>query len=79
MRRKNGTPAATWHLKELLQPAKIKVAIPAQLVALRKFARQEGLPNGPAAVSRLRNKLVHPKDAGERYRIDGLGFQACNW
>jgi hypothetical protein len=73
---KNGTPAATWHLRELLRPAKIKVAIPTQLPALRKFARQEGVPSGPAAVSRLRNRLVHPKDAGEPYRIDGLAFQA---
>jgi hypothetical protein len=73
---KDRTPAATWHLKELLRPAKIKVAIPTQLAALRKFARQEGVPSGPAAVSRVRNKLVHPKDAGEPYRIEGLVFQA---
>ena len=73
---KNRTPAATWHLKELLRPAKIKVRIPTSLPGLRKFARAEGLPSGPAAVSRLRNKLIHPKDAGEPYRIEGLVTEA---
>jgi hypothetical protein len=73
---KDRTPAATWHLKELLRPARIKVGIPTSLPALRKFARAEGLPSGPAAVSRLRNKLIHPKDAGEPYRIEGLVTEA---
>jgi hypothetical protein len=70
-------PEATWHMKELLRTARISAQIPQQLVDLRKFARREGQPSGPGAVSRLRNSFVHPKGAAETDRVEtGLVFQA---
>jgi hypothetical protein len=69
---KNGLPEATWHLKELLRAAKIPMRRPANLVALRKYASKERVRGAPATVARLRNKLTHPKDAGEPYSIEGV-------
>jgi hypothetical protein len=57
------------HLKELLVDANISKDIPAGLPALQQFATDEGLADGPEVVTRLRNRLVHPKDAREPYRI----------
>ena len=82
----NGTAAATWHLQELLQAAGISTKVRPDLVAMRSRARQirrverrknpaqqrKPLPDGPEVLTWLRNRLVHPKDAGEPYRIDDL-------
>lgn len=82
----NGTAAATWHLQELLQAASISTKIPSDLVAMRNRARQirraqlkknpaqpqKPFPDGPEVLTWLRNRLVHPKDAGEPYRIANL-------
>jgi len=69
---KNGMPEARWHLKELLRAAKIPMRRPANLVALRKYASKEKVRGAPATVTRLRNTLTHPKDAGEPYSIEGV-------
>jgi hypothetical protein len=64
------------HLNELLAEASIPNGIPADLPGLAQYAAQEHLPDGPAAVARLRNTLVHPKDADEPYRIEMLVAEA---
>jgi hypothetical protein len=58
------------NLRELLHAASIPTPIPGSLVGLRQYAAAEVLPDGPAALPRLRNRLVHPRDAGEPYRIE---------
>jgi hypothetical protein len=63
---------AEQHLRDLLVAAHIPLEIPVGLEALRRFAGEEKLADGPAAVINLRNRLVHPKDADEPYRIDRL-------
>jgi len=63
--------AAERHLRELLGAAHIDVRIPAGLPALREYAATGGHADGPAAVTALRNVLVHPKNAGEPYRVEG--------
>ncbi|MFJ6935498.1 hypothetical protein [Streptomyces sp. NPDC101132] len=43
-----------------------------RLPALAGFAAHEGI-DGPEAVTRIRNRLVHPEGAQEKvYRIEGL-------
>lgn len=64
------------HLRELLAAAGIPKNIPAALPALQQFATDEGLADGPEVVTRVRNRLVHPKDAREPYRIQHLVHQA---
>lgn len=64
------------HLRELLAAASIPMDIPAALPALQQFAIDESLADGPEVVTRLRNRLVHPKDAREPYRIRHLVLQA---
>ncbi len=56
-------------LRELLNDAGIPTAIPAELNALRQVLDEPGL-DGPRALTWLRNRLVHPKDAAEPYRIE---------
>ncbi len=56
-------------LRELLNDAGIPTAIPAELKALRQVLDEPGL-DGPRALTWLRNRLVHPKDAAEPYRIE---------
>jgi hypothetical protein len=55
-------------LRELLTDAGIPTEIPAELDALRQVLDEPGL-DGPRALTWLRNRLVHPKDAAEPYRI----------
>jgi len=85
-RKKYGDATAEEHLRELLQAASIPTTIPRSLVAMRKRSQQmrrderrkdptqprKPLPDGPQVLSWLRNRLVHPKDAGEPYRIEDL-------
>jgi hypothetical protein len=59
------------HLRELLETAKIDPQIPFGLPGLRGYATAGGYADGPAAVTALRNLLVHPKDASEPYRAEG--------
>lgn len=59
------------HLRELLEEAGVSSEIPA-LPALQQYAAEEGLQDGPELVTYLRNRLVHPKDAGEPYRVERL-------
>jgi hypothetical protein len=78
-----GAAPATWHLQELLCDANIDPAIPAGLVGTTKRA-QEMQPSasanqvidGPEVLTWLRGRLVHPKDAGEPYRIEDLVTEA---
>jgi hypothetical protein len=85
-RKKYGDATAEDHLRELLQAASIPTKIPSDLVAMQKRARairraerkkqptqpRKPLPDGPQVLTWLRNRLVHPKDAGEPYRIEDL-------
>lgn len=68
--KQHGGSAAT-HLRELLVRADIPVEIPGDLDALAQVPLDRGVPHdGPAAISWVRNKLVHPKDAKEPYRLE---------
>jgi hypothetical protein len=66
-------PAAE-HMRLLLDGAAIPRAVPAGLDALFALADRESL-DGPGAIVWVRKRLVHPKDAAEPYRIDGLVWQ----
>ena len=70
-----GRSSASEHLRSLLAAAHIPTAIPAELDVLSTFAASEGL-DGPSALAWMRNRLVHPKDPGEPYRIQHLVAQA---
>lgn len=67
-----GKARASAHLLELLLDAGIPAEIPRDLAALRQYAEEEGLADGPTAVTALRNRLVHPKDISEPYRVERL-------
>jgi hypothetical protein len=67
-----GRSRAERHLRELLEKASIPRQIPQDLTALLRYAADENLADGPAALTSLRNRLVHPKDASEPYRIERL-------
>ena len=67
---------AAERLRLLLDEARIRLNVPAGLDGLFELADQEGL-DGPDATAWVRNRLVHPKDAGEPYRIDGLVWQTA--
>ena len=78
-----GAPPAVWHLQELLSGADIDTAIPPGLVAMTRRAEEmepSARPNqaidGPEVLTWLRGQLVHPKDAGEPYRIEDLITEA---
>lgn len=64
------------HLQELLTAAGIPMELPAVPPELQQFASEEGLSGGPELVTCLRNRLTHPKDAHEPYRIKHLVFRA---
>ena len=78
-----GAPPSVWHLQELLDEASVDTAIPAGLVAMHQRAQQmrptahaNRVIDGPEVLMWLRNRLVHPKDAGEPYRIEDLVTEA---
>jgi hypothetical protein len=75
-RKKYREAPAEDRLRDLLKDAGIDPAIPSGLQALQRFAQEERLADGPAALTRLRNRLVHPKYAGEPYHIEGLVTEA---
>lgn len=64
------------HLRELLVAASVSTDIPTALSALQQFASEERLADGPEAVARLRNRLVHPREAREPYQIRHLVLEA---
>ena len=65
---------AEHHLRELLISAHIPLSIPAYLPKLASLAPSDS--DGPRAVVWVRNKLTHPKDAAEPYRIEGAVAEA---
>jgi hypothetical protein len=59
-------------LRRLLTGAGIPTDVDAALPALAAFANHEGV-DGPSAVTRVRNRLLHPRSPeDEIYRLDGL-------
>jgi hypothetical protein len=67
---------AAERLRLLLVEARIPPEVPRELDALNELARRDYL-DGPDAAAWVRNRLVHPKDAGEPYRIGGLVWQTA--
>lgn len=61
-------------LSLLLGDASIPTAVPAELNALSTLSSRERF-DGPSAVAWVRNRLVHPKDPSEPYRIADLVWQ----
>lgn len=55
-------------VRELLVDAGIPNAVPTELAALLGLVPGEPNADGPRVLTWLRNRLVHPKDAGERQR-----------
>jgi hypothetical protein len=68
--------AAATHLRQLLTEARIEPAIPADLDGLGQLAHGRSL-DGPAASAWVRNRLTHPKNPEEPYRITGLVWQTA--
>ena len=66
---------AATNLRELLEAARIDTAVPSGLDDLERFRADEGVRGAPEAISRLRNRLVHPKDVDEPYRLRHLVLQ----
>ena len=64
------------NLRELLIEARIPQAVPAELDALERLRVERELPDAPAAIAWLRNRLVHPKDANEPYQLERLVLQS---
>jgi hypothetical protein len=64
-------------LRRLLASASIPTNIPDDLGALHEVVLPRGhTADGPGVIAWLRNRLVHPKDAEEPYRLEGLVGQA---
>lgn len=61
-------------LRRLLELAQVPIGIDAAAVpALAAFAATENLGDGPAAVTAVRNRLIHPKNPHDQiYHLDGL-------
>jgi hypothetical protein len=67
---------ASDNLRELLDRAGIPVDIPPDLDALARMTLPSDRPqDGPEAVAWVRNRLVHPKDAREPYRLEHVVLQ----
>jgi hypothetical protein len=71
-----GRDRAKRHFQELLHDAGIDMSIPSTLTALAAYAKEKQFSDGPGVLTGVRNKLVHPKDAGEPYRIEDLVTEA---
>ena len=67
---------ASVKLSELLDAAGISTDVPPELASVEKLSEAEERPRGPEAIVWVRNRLVHPRDAGEPYRLTGLLVQA---
>ncbi|MCW2608743.1 MAG: hypothetical protein JWO60_3436 [Frankiales bacterium] len=72
--------SAADNLRELLEDARIDTSVPADLNDLERIRTDErhpeALAGAPEAIAWLRNRLVHPKDANEPYRLRHLVLQA---
>jgi hypothetical protein len=58
-------------IRELLLHAGIDLGTPSELTALGRFCDERGF-DGPEAVTWMRNRLIHPKDPAEPYKLQGL-------
>jgi hypothetical protein len=67
--------SASTRLREILAEARIPLAIPDELTELHRY-RGTASDDGPIVVTGLRNRLVHPRDTEEPYRIEGALGQA---
>lgn len=69
---------AAQNLRDLLARAAIDPAIPAELTVLHQWAAdsQPEIGDGPEAITWARNRLAHPKDPGEPYRLEGFLSEA---
>jgi hypothetical protein len=64
-------------LGEMLDEATVPKQVPPELATLASLTSADGAQlNGPEAIAWVRNRLVHPKDMGEPYRLDGLLLEA---
>jgi hypothetical protein len=64
---------AAWRLRRLINKAHIAVHIDdGKTPALAKFAKDQGLGDGPAALIEVRDELTHPKDRQQLYETAGL-------
>jgi len=64
--------SAAENLRELLEDAGIPVDVPADLTAIERIRVEKRRQDGPEAVTWVRNRLVHPKDASEPYQLEHL-------
>ena len=62
-------------VRGLLETANIPTEVPIELDVLSTVVCEKKL-DGPESVTRVRNKLVHPKKPAEVYQIEGLVVQA---
>jgi hypothetical protein len=67
---------ASVKLSELLDAAGISTDVPPELASVEKLSEAKEQLSGPEAIVWVRNRLVHPRDAGEPYRLTGLLVQA---
>ncbi len=67
---------AAENLRELLEAARISTGVPAGLDDLERLRADKDLSGAPETVAWLRNRLVHPTDANEPYRLQHLVLQA---
>jgi hypothetical protein len=63
-------------LRPLLEEAQVSLSMPSELDGLFELATRRDL-DGPDAIVWVRNRLAHPKDPGEPYRIEGLVWQTA--
>ena len=68
---------ASRKLRTLLNDAGIPTKLPTGYPALEDLAKKKSFKGeGPETLTKVRNMLVHPKDANEPYRIDQLVAEA---
>lgn len=67
--------SAAERVRRLLQAARIPATVPPELDALKQVSGPEE-DDGPGRMAWVRNRIVHPKDADEPYRIEDLVWQA---
>jgi len=67
--------SAAENLRELLDDAGVSTDIPADLDVVEQLRVEKKRRDGPEAVAWVRNRLVHPRDAKEPYRLDHLVLQ----
>jgi hypothetical protein len=65
--KKHDSKRADRRLRSMLAKAKVPISIPEHLSALVAFAQDEGLSDGPKAVTEVRHRLTHPKSPSDLY------------